>query len=96
MHNDSSTYRVTMKPRRAGEMLDIGKTTYFRLVKEGVLETIKVGRRRMPTMRGIERLLANAITPGVAPPSTTRQPVRRRRVRPPRPMAPSMTDATAS
>lgn len=59
----ASVEQLVVKPRRAREMLDIGKTKYFELVKAGIIETVLIGGSRMPTMRGIERLLADAGSP---------------------------------
>lgn len=62
MQNENSVQRVTVKPRQAREMLSIGKTKYFALVKNGIIETVMVGGTRMPTIRGIERLLSVVAT----------------------------------
>ena len=41
---------------KAREILGIGNTKYFELLKEGVIETVKVGSRRFPTYASLERL----------------------------------------
>ena len=41
---------------KAREMLGIGNTKYFELLKTGQLEAVKIGARRLPTVASIERL----------------------------------------
>lgn len=66
MQNHNSPQRVVVKPRQAREMLSIGNTKYFELVKNGTIETVMIGGTRMPTMRGIEKLLGEVYVPTAA------------------------------
>lgn len=40
----------------AGQMLSIGRCTIYRLISEGKLETVKIGRRNLITLASIRRL----------------------------------------
>lgn len=41
---------------RARKLLDIGNTKYWDLVKQGVIETVEVGGRKMVVYTSLERL----------------------------------------
>jgi len=50
----------------AGRLTGLGNTTLWALIKQGVLQTTSVGRRRLVLYRSIERLLVSPtpIAPG--------------------------------
>jgi hypothetical protein len=60
MQIDHPIQRVVVRPRQAREMLAIGKTKYFAMVKNGTIQTVQIGGTRMPTVAGIEKLLGAA------------------------------------
>ncbi len=46
------------------EWVPIGKTLMWSLVKEGRLETVKIGRRTLITVESIERLINQSFSQG--------------------------------
>lgn len=48
---------AAMNPEMAAASLGLGRTTTYRLIKEGRLRSIKVGRRRLVTVDEIARFL---------------------------------------
>lgn len=46
----------------ASRLLGVGRTTLYRLIGEGQLETVKIGRRRLIKTVSLHRL-ANAVGP---------------------------------
>lgn len=43
------------------EIVGIRKTTAYKLIKEGRLTPLKIGRRTLVTMRSVESLIAQAV-----------------------------------
>jgi excisionase family DNA binding protein len=43
--------------REAGEQLGISKWTLYRLIRENKLTTVKIGRRRLVSLKAIERFI---------------------------------------
>lgn len=50
--------RAAISVEEAAEALGIGRTYAFQLIKDGALETIKVGRRRLVPVMAVESFLA--------------------------------------
>lgn len=50
--------QLLLAPKRAGEVLDLGKTKVFELIAAGELETVRIGRAR--------RVVAESLTDYVA------------------------------
>jgi excisionase family DNA binding protein len=62
MHSIASTDLGRQKPltvsvRRAGQLLDIGKTKIFELINDGRLKTMKLDRKRLIFYSSIEALI---------------------------------------
>ena len=68
---------LTVTFRRAGELTGLGQTTLWKLVKDGRLTVVRVGRRTLIHFSSLQRLLACGSEPP-GPHST------RRRGRPPK------------
>lgn len=49
-----------MNPDRAAAHLGLGRTTTYRLIREGKLRSVKVGRRRLVPTEEIARFLREA------------------------------------
>jgi hypothetical protein len=50
-------------PKQAQAMLDIGSTTFFRLLKAGAFQTIKIGKARRISVASIRSFAANGMPP---------------------------------
>jgi hypothetical protein len=50
----------------ARELLDVGNTKYWALVKSGAIETVEVGGRKMAVYASLERLAQGDTTPKAA------------------------------
>jgi len=50
--------RAAYSVEEAAQALGIGRTYAFQLIKEGALETIKAGRRRLVPVKAIDAFLA--------------------------------------
>ncbi len=53
-------FRVAVSPREFRETFGIGKTLFFKLVKEGKIRTFKMGCRTLVPMEEVHKLLAKA------------------------------------
>ena len=47
-------------------LLSIGRTTAYELMRDGKLETLKIGRRRLITYRSAQALIEGAVEAAVA------------------------------
>jgi excisionase family DNA binding protein len=55
--------RLAYSPGKAAGLLGLGRTTIYKLIKVGALETVKIGTRTLITRDAIERLLtANKVS----------------------------------
>jgi hypothetical protein len=52
----ASSEPLTVSNKEAQRLLGIGKTKYWDLVAEGAIETVQIGRTRMPTYASLKRL----------------------------------------
>ena len=59
--NYSMPQPAALSPDLAAAYLGLGRTTTYRLIKEGRLRSIKVGRRRLVPAEEITRFLADEI-----------------------------------
>ncbi len=50
--------RLGYRPSQVAEITGIGRTTVFKLISQGVLESTKVGRSRIVLAHSVEKLLA--------------------------------------
>ncbi len=57
--------------RKARELLDVGNTTIWKLVKDGRLRTISIGRKRLVIYASLELLLEQTVAS--VPPASPRQ-----------------------
>jgi len=54
----SSTLRpFTVSTRTARDLLDVGNTKLWELIRDGVLDTIRIGRKRLIVYESLERLI---------------------------------------
>lgn len=53
-------YSLTISVADAALALSLGRTSIYKLMNEGRLETIKIGRRRLIKTASIQRLLEDA------------------------------------
>ncbi len=53
---------------QAGRMLGLGRTLAFALVKDGLLASAKIGRRRVVAVASVRELLAERLQGGGVPP----------------------------
>jgi hypothetical protein len=58
---------LTVAPRVAGEILNLGKTAIFTLLKSGALQSVKIGRSRRISLESIRQVAANGAPPPKAP-----------------------------
>lgn len=61
MHKKPTTApveRLSVGAEEAAQILGVGRSTVFKLVKEGMLRGVKLGKRRLFTVRELEALLA--------------------------------------
>ena len=56
--NRTGIPRAAISVEEAAEALGIGRTYAFQLIKDGALETIKAGRRRLVPVKAVEAFLA--------------------------------------
>lgn len=56
--NNTGIPRAAVSVEEAAEALGIGRTYAYQLIKEGELETIKTGRRRLVPVKAVEAFLA--------------------------------------
>ena len=49
--------RILISIREATEMLGIGRTTIYRLIAEGRLETVKIGSRRLVKVESLREII---------------------------------------
>jgi hypothetical protein len=63
---DPAIEPIVVSPRTACVMLAIGKTQLFALLKDGVLESIKIGKSRRITVASIKKLAAEGTPTGCA------------------------------
>lgn len=61
MEPNVSIEPVAVRLDTAGRILDIGKTTVWRLCREGRLTTIKIGADHRVTVESIRRLVADQV-----------------------------------
>lgn len=47
---------IAVSPTEAARALSVGRTTLYRLISEGKLETTKIGTRTLVTMRSLKAL----------------------------------------
>lgn len=50
--------RLSVSAQEAAEILGVGRSTVFRLMQEGTLRGVKLGKRRLFTIHELEALLA--------------------------------------
>lgn len=48
---------LSVRVGEAGRMIGIGRTKIYELIKAGDLETVKIGRTTLVTMRSLRRLI---------------------------------------
>jgi hypothetical protein len=53
----SSQRRLTVKPTTAQELLDVGPTKFWSLVKTGKIKLVKIGDSRMVVYSSLEELI---------------------------------------
>ncbi len=51
--------RLSVGAEEAAQILGVGRSTVFKLVKEGTLRGVKLGKRRLFTVHELEALLAS-------------------------------------
>jgi excisionase family DNA binding protein len=61
MNDDTS--RVLLRPEEAAQRLGIGRTQLFRLLKDGHLESIRVGRLRRIPVGALQRFVDGRSAP---------------------------------
>jgi excisionase family DNA binding protein len=61
--NKTGIPRAAISVEEAAEALGIGRTYAFQLIKEGALETCKMGRRRLVPVKAVDALLARMRKP---------------------------------
>jgi excisionase family DNA binding protein len=49
--------------REAHQLLRIGRSTLYRMMDSGALETVKLGRRRLVLISSLERVASDGWTP---------------------------------
>jgi excisionase family DNA binding protein len=60
--NTTQTTALILRPKNAAKALGVSIATFWRLVKNGHIETIKIGKRATGVRRAdIERLVENGI-----------------------------------
>ena len=70
---------LTVTFRRAGELTGLGQTTLWKLVKEGRLTVVRVGRRTLIHFSSLQRLFAcGSETPAPHSPRRRGRPPKRR------------------
>ena len=52
----SAVEPLLVTPKRAGELLGLGKTTVFDLLNKGILERRKIGKATRITLRSVHKL----------------------------------------
>ena len=52
---------LTVSVAETARLLGMGRTTIYKLINEGRLETITIGRRRLVKTASIQRLLEDAV-----------------------------------
>lgn len=50
--------RLSVGAEEAAQILGVGRSTVFKLVKDGTLQGVKLGKRRLFTIHELEALLA--------------------------------------
>jgi excisionase family DNA binding protein len=50
--------RLALSPTEAARRIGIGRTHLYSLIKSGALKTVRLGKRRLITIRAIEECLA--------------------------------------
>ena len=57
---------LTANPDRAAELIGLGRTKTYELIRTGELRSLKVGRRRLVPLEAIDEFLRQSSTPGAA------------------------------
>jgi excisionase family DNA binding protein len=70
--------RPTCTVSEATDATGLGKTTLYRLIKEGRIETVAVGRRRLVKVESLLLALAETQPATAATPSTVREAPKKR------------------
>ena len=53
-----AAHPLAVSVKTASRLLGTGTTSMWRLIKDGSVETIRIGRRRLVTYRSLKRLVA--------------------------------------
>ncbi|MHB8827134.1 MAG: excisionase family DNA-binding protein [Acidimicrobiales bacterium] len=48
---------MLLKVEDAARLLGVGRTTFFELISQGRIQTVRVGRRRLVVRAGLERFV---------------------------------------
>ena len=48
---------IGYKPAKVAEITGLGRTTVFSLIKDGTLESVKVGKSRIVSAKSVRRLI---------------------------------------
>jgi excisionase family DNA binding protein len=54
---EEAPQRLTVSIKHAADLIDVNKRTMWRLIADGRIETIKVGRRRLVTYKSLQQLV---------------------------------------
>jgi excisionase family DNA binding protein len=57
---------LAFNPDRAAEMIGLGRTKTYEVIRTGELRSIKVGRRRLVPLSAITEFLSQSSAPGAA------------------------------
>jgi len=57
--------RILMPIREAAEILGLGRTTIYRLMNDGDLESVKIGRRRLIKVASVHQLVEQGARPTI-------------------------------
>lgn len=66
MFLDTSYNPIAMSIASAADYIGVGRTTVYKLIRNGALESMKVGRRRLVTIKSIVGLISLCRTAVVA------------------------------
>ncbi len=78
-HEAHGTRPISVTVATARKLIGVGNTKFYELIKNGDLETVRIGRRVLVTYRSLERLIDRLLLHDTAPAGAPR-----RRGRPPK------------